>query len=401
MGSDNSGRQKGRAYLSGGQRHCSWCFFAAVIALALLMIGCWLVVLPPPELLLQPTFERDDYGKLPKRCLETAKKFDHCQHDRTFSENTLVFCCHRKWCHSFGHCEFCHGLGDRTRNLLAQVQLLQQPCSGKIKIDAPMQGLATLSSAVYQDPAGWLGEIFHYRSYNVKEKVKLPFERLERQLQKENNRYESDAAAAVHFSHFTPDNFEMFDYNGCYFHILYQPTQELQAELERHNAAIGDSLSIGIHYRTGDVAAFGIPNKDNRLGSHIDVMDGWLTLLDCGKRLAKRIFPKDHMLSDVTFYLATDSAQVKHAALELRREQSDGPRIYVTDVIPASYLRGNVGDYDAWMEVLLLSQRQGLVANSLPNEYRGTANEAISTFALLAAKIGFISDEHIEACALE
>ena len=130
----------------------------------------------------------------------------------------------------------------------------------------------------------------------------------------------------------------------------------------------------------------------------------------CARELASQLFP-EHNLKEITFYLTTDNPQVKAhvraAAAGSTTTTTDETtalppplNIYLTDVQPGSYLRGNKGDRDAWMELYLLVARQGLVANVLPESYTGTANR-LSQFAELAKKIGFMERHQVRECSLD
>ena len=121
----------------------------------------------------------------------------------------------------------------------------------------------------------------------------------------------------MYFTHFTPDNAAIADYNACYFHAIFQPNSNLQEALDRHNSAIGQGPSIGIHYRTGDKTAFGIANADNRLPDQTALNAGLNAMLECAKQLAIKLFPA-YPLEDVAFYLATGNVEIKE---EVRQRQ--------------------------------------------------------------------------------
>ena len=274
-------------------------------------------------------------------------------------------------------------------------QIEEASCDiGRIRIDSPIQGLAVLDTAIYTDPAGFGGELFHYRSYNVKDRTPLPYQQLKRQMHETRSK-----TGLIYFTHFTPNYSAISDYNACYFHAIFQPNSYLQADLDRHNSAIGKGPSIGIHYRTGDKTAFGIANSDNRVPGQTALKEGLDAMLECAKQLAEKLFPA-HPLNDVAFYLATDNAEIKEVVRQQRQQQKLSLSIYTTDVVPGSYLRGNSGDGDAWLEIFLLSMRQGLVANVLPNDYGGTAKQ-LSKFAVLAKKIGFMEESQVMQCVLD
>jgi hypothetical protein len=333
----------------------------------------WLTfhLLPAPELL-NATFSTND--NLPPQCLATAVIFDDCQATSPF---TYVLACHRKWCNQYGHCEPCGGIGDRTRFLLSQVQDAALHCRARILLDYPLADVALRRNIVYTDGRGWVAEVLRFRSYNVASKLPPALEDLDQNKQLEL------------YSHFTPDNYPVHDYNPCYFHILFQPAPRLQQDLARHNANIGNN-SIGIHFRTGDSAAFGIDNKDMRVAS---VTRGFQIMMACAKELAAE-------LSVTSLYLATDNLHLKRLVQSSPELFVTNPMtIYTTDIEPNSYLRGLEGDRDAWMEVYLLSQRQGLVVNAKPKNYQGPAGD-LSYFSELAKHVGFIPDAHVRKCDL-
>jgi hypothetical protein len=57
-------------------------------------------------------------------------------------------------------------------------------------------------------------------------------------------------------------------------------------------------------------------------------------------------------------------------------------------------------DFDAWLEVFLLSKMAGIVANELDSKYYKGVADRISTYARLAAKVGFMEDDQLYACKL-
>lgn len=338
----------------------------ALVVTALLAV-CWL--LPSPERLATRTFQ-PDIQKLPQQCRKKAAAFYECQ--KSPSKSVLV--CHRRWCHSFGHCQPCGGIGDRTRFLLSQVEDATRACRA-VKIDAPMADMAWVESAVYEDPAGWLAELLRFRSYSLGDRRAPP-----RTL---------TAELPLVYSHFTPNHYALHQYDPCTMHMLLQPAPALQADIDRHNIAIGGP-SIGIHFRTGDSSAFGIANKDTRVGQS-QVSEGLAKMMACAEELAEKLFP----FQQVSYYLATDNPLVKKLARE------DASRtIYMTDFEPESYLRGNSGDRNAWMEVYLLGAREALVVNVQPKEYTGPAGR-LSYFSALAKHIGFIPNDHVKECVLD
>jgi len=153
----------------------------AIASFARLFIFSSYRILPSPELLFFDSFDpsSSDLGpSIPAQCKDVMQQVYRCQDEAT---NTIVLGCHRRWCNSFGHCNECAGIGDRFFNFgMHHIQhaysgdypgLLQQQipssilsgnnttnkCNLKVQFDYPCHGLATLKSAIYQDPSGWLG----------------------------------------------------------------------------------------------------------------------------------------------------------------------------------------------------------------------------------------------------
>jgi hypothetical protein len=381
MGSDNHGPRTPffvQTSLRFYQRQRNLFLFLIGIALIAVAVVFTLPRLPPPELVLADSFASNEYHHLPAQCEKVAADFNRCQ---VTSNQTVVFACHRKWCNHWGHCEPCMGLGDRARFLFSGLAEASKHCL-HIQLDYPVSDIALLNSAIYRDPAGWWGELFHFRSYHAEHsKLALP------------------PRDEITFSHFQSTN-GVHDYDACLFHLLFQPSDSLRRDVNRHNAAIGES-SIGIHFRAGDVAAFGIQNNDWRIGhGYANQLDAAIaTMLKCADRLAAKLFP-DRQQEQVTYFLATDSSDVKDMVSQNASAWSSHP-IYMTSVQPQFYMRAVSGDRDAWMELYLLAARQGLVANALPSGYEGRSKYQYSLFAKFAKKIGFLSDDKFIACALD
>ena len=341
-------------------------------------------VLPAPELVHAETFTyQENFALLPQHCRKTAEKFHRCQES---SIHRVVFGCHRRWCNGSGYCEPCSGLGDRNRFLFSQLQKAVENC-WRIELDYPITDVSTLDSVVYKDPSGWLGELLRYRSYDVSARTIYDFAK------------PTSTSPSTLFSHFTPKTYPLFNYDGCYYHILFQPSPSLKLELDRYNVALGNR-SIGIHYRTGDSFAFGMQNLgDFRVKT---VWEGWLKMMKCSQQLAQKLYPDNP--EEVTFYLATDNAELKKRIQEEQRksESTAFRKIYMTDEQPRSFVRGLSGERVAYLEAYLLSQRQGMVANVLVNEkdYHGTGGR-LSQFVLFAKKIGFLEDDHVLECSME
>lgn len=336
-----------------------------------------------------------DPSRLPPQCLETAESFQHCQQRTTENGSvrpTWVMACHRKWCNRAGHCEPCGGIGDRTRFLLSQVQDAAQRCM-RIQLDYPVSNIAILKSVVYQDKYGWLAELLRFRAYDVSDRRPPP-------IKLSNAPAETKgldiAPGTTFYTHFTPHQYLLHEYNPCYFHIIFQPSASLKHELDRHNAAIG-LPSIGIHYRTGDAAAFGISNRDERVAND-KAIQGLRKMLVCADELAQNLFPQAQK-GQVTYFVATDNAVVKQK-LQKNPEALSDQKIYITETVPGSYLKGLYGDGDAWEELYLLSMRQGIVANVVPKEYQGQAGK-VSYFSILARRIGFMGKFQMMECVLD
>lgn len=318
---------------------------------------------------LSHTFSPEDSSHLPHRCMDLAERFHHCQQNT--EKKPVVLACHRKWCHSYGHCEPCAGLGDRTLHMLSLVQEALKRCI-PVQLDYPSTGIQLVSDAVYHDLL-WGQNLLHRRSYAVTPRTVNTKEWGEKEV----------------FVHFTPDNYSYAPYDICLFHILFRPVPLLQQEIDYHREQMGQNV-IGIHFRSGDATSFGYDNKDVR---STDIADSFTKLLACGEQLAETVFAPGE---PYTFFLATDNARAK----ELAKTVED-PRyaIYQTDVRPALYVDLDA-ERDAWMEVYLLSMMEGLVVNVRPKHYEGKAGR-LSMFSGLSKQIGFIKDDAIMECHLD
>lgn len=318
------------------------------------------------------TFSSDDTSHLPARCMDLAIRFHTCQQNT--GKKPVVLACHRKWCHSYGHCEPCAGVGDRTLHMLSLVQEALQRCI-PVKLDYPLTGIQLVSDAVYHDPLDpFLGNLLHRRSYDVTPRTV------------DVSSWGDEKA----FVHFTPDHYGYIPYDMCLFHILFRPVPILQQEIDYHLGQMGTNNAIGIHFRSGDAASFGYDNKDVRA---TDIVDSFSKMLACGEKLAERLFPaEEHFI----FFLATDNAKAKALARTV-----DDPRysIYQTDIRPALYVSLDA-ERDAWMEVYLLSMMKGLVVNVRPKNYEGKAGR-LSMFSVLSKRIGFIDDNDVMECHLD
>lgn len=406
-------------------------------------------VLPPPELLLSSTFTFDE-ARAPQQCRAVASNFFRCQQQ---SRKTLVLACHRRWCNSWGFCEPCEGLGDRMRFMLSQVHEAMTTAAPagseskrgisapknamdaesdsvsdscvRIQLDYPVQDVATLDTAVYQDPAGWWGHLLRQRSYSLgktfhKEPDRgSPSSALHHRLRRTGTSTESTNGLTV--AHFSPDHYFPKDYDPCYFHMLFRPSPSLQADITKHVRALTQESSsiggrdpepalplpsIGIHLRTGDVTAFGIHQNDTRV-KWGDLASAWSKMLQCADDLSRELFPS-YNPELIPYFVATDNLQLKEWISSGRHEgaalegSTEAKRrfIYTTDVTPRSAWQAWEGDRDAWMELFLLSMQSGLVVNVRPSGYAGGAGRT-SFFSALAQKVGFMSPHRVRECVLE
>lgn len=248
----------------------------------------------------------------------------------------------------------------------------------------------------YEDPWGVVSEWFHFRSYDVGG----------RELRLERWRGGVDGNALVddgledQFVHFIPTHGSSngVEFDPCLYHVLFQPTLHLHNEITYYSNIfkLDTKNVLGIHFRTGDLTAWDIQNKDIRAtGSSLE--QGYSRMLECAEKLATRlnIHPMGNYGTEkLHFYLATDNQHVKDRAKKEKKYV-----IYLTDDKPSAYLRAE-GDRSAFLELYLLSKTRGLVINQLPKKYEGTGTR-LSTFAVLAQKIGFMDDDQIMPCSLE
>jgi hypothetical protein len=423
MGSDDGGKTTSHfsLYLSRWRlledRH-KW-MLAAALQVLLLVVFIIMIVLPPPELYHTETFSLDDLldpQRIPhfplEQCAATVHSFAHCQQQSVPSTHH-VLACHRKWCHNSwmgGHCEPCGGLGDRTRVLLSRVHEFLHAChSGRVlQLDYPLRDVAVLESVIYHDPLGWWGEFLHQRSYNV----------ADRKVHVQPHSH-NPHILSTEVLHFLAQPYQPKDYNFCLFHILFQPGQKLQQDLDHYNQLLnqnnnlpsstkeeqeeGGPKTIGIHYHTGYAATFGMENQDHVVPDATG--ESWRTMQQCAKELAAQLFPTTP-LDHVSFFLATDNPHVKAMVQKQQQQElvasSDDDRLRIITthgLLPDSYLRGVAGDdRDAWMELYLLAARQGLVVNVRPHKDHA---ERLSQFALLAKKVGFIKTYQVQECVLD
>jgi len=253
----------------------------------------------------------------------------------------------------------------------------------------------------YKDRWGFVSEWFHFRSYDVSRKEL----HLERWGGGGDGKGGIGGVLEDQFVHFIPilGSTPSVEYDPCLYHVLFRPTPQLQTQIRYYSNIfhLDTENVLGIHFRTGDSTAFGVPNKDIRAaGSSLE--QGYDRMLECAEKLATRL--SIHPMVDTTsggagvekfhFYLATDNQHVKDLAKKEKKYA-----IYLTDDRPSAYLRSE-GDRSAFLELYLLSKTRGLVINQLPMNYFGHG-ELLSTFAVLAKKIGFMTNEQIMPCSLE
>lgn len=325
------------------------------------------------------------------------------------SSQTIVFACHRKWCDSYGFCQPCSGIGDRTRHLLGSItEALSRKLS--VELDYPQVSngidLRFRKAFEYKDRWGFVSEWFHFRSYDVSRK--------ELHLERWGGGDDDEKGLAGgmledQFVHFIPlyGSKTNVEYDPCLYHVLFRPTPQLQTQIMYYSNIfhLDTENVLGIHFRTGDSTAFSVPNKDIRAaGSSLE--QGYDRMLECAEKLATRlnIHPMvdtnngggngDGEVEKLHFYLATDNQHVKDLA-----KKEKNYVIHLTDDRPSAYLRAE-GDRSAFLELYLLSKTRGLVINQLPKNYHGGGNME-STFAGLAKNIGFMTKEQIMPCSLE
>lgn len=360
------------------RRSKKWWFLWMMSAISFSKVFYALVIWEPDSFSLQESLEQ-----LPNKCHEYAARFHQCQQE---SNHTLVIGCHRKWCNSFGYCSPGGGLGSRTRYTMTMIQHAVMEMCIRVEIDAPSNAVLFADDVTFRDPMGLLADWFHFRSYG-------------RLVEDARWTWQGNVSDWVKhdkfFLHMTPlnwvsprtfDDMPLFNYDPCLFHLLIRPSTELQKEIDRQFQKIGKT--VGIHFRTGDAVAFDIAAHDVRVST--DLNQALDRLVQCARKLAKR----QGIDNATRFYLATDNRQV--VELAMAREE-----LITLDLSRHSWM--HYDDFDAWLEVFLLSRMAGIVANELDrrnNTYLGGADR-ISTFARLAAKIGFMDERtDVHACKL-
>jgi hypothetical protein len=404
---DSSNRKLSGAAVVGERRVCVGCCisqqrkvgFIASLCFSLVFLSPFLHhyhLVPAPEVMLQHTFvdpvsvstsadfandrTRDYQARalskatsslLPSQCHDTARQFLACQEQQ--ERRVLVFTCHRKWCHDpmGGHCDSCTGIGDRFyRNLMHSLQSLwdtrslvansnQGSCPPfRIQLDYPVSGMSLLQPMVFQDPASWIGELLHFRSYSVPERRDVPMNLSSLFSVVKNGRNDGnarrsraqvvatngDAVVYAHFLSLLPpglsqlasdgknhggNDVDRFQWDPCLFHTIFQPDESLRREIRRHQRAIlgldqpgavssapGSApqlssylgrrveaassskrvVTVGIHFRTGDGASFAgvIPNDVRIRGS---LHDNWSNMFQCAQELGQELVRRRRMES--------------------------------------------------------------------------------------------------------
>lgn len=331
--------------------------------------------------------------ELPSQCLDLLGHFNKCQS----SKETIVFGCHRKWCSSwYGHCEEVNGIGDRTQRMLSMVTDALDKCV-RIEFDYPQTrngiDLRFPSSFEYRDPWGILAEIFHFRSYDVSNQDGIDVESW--------GTFRNSSVVHTSFVHFTPRGYQWHPhYNPCLYHILFKTTNKFQTEISYYEDLfkLKEGNAIGIHFRTGDLTAFGVDNKDIRAPAGSSLQSSYEKMVSCAETLAINLNLQRHGSTNTgdkfRFFLATDNEHVKEMAKHDERYE-----IFMIHEKPSPYLVSD-GDRTAYLDLYLLSKTAGLTVNVLPHEYNGPA-ERVSTFAKLSWNIGFMTRDQLYECEIE
>lgn len=331
-------------------------------------------------------------NELPGQCLDLLDHFNECQS----SKETIVFGCHRKWCSSwYGHCEEVNGIGDRTQRMLSMVTDALDKCI-RIEFDYPQTrngiDLRFPSSLEYRDPWGVLAEMFHFRSYDVSDQGEVDVESW--------GKFRDSSVVHQTFAHFTPKGYQWNPhYNPCLYHILFKTTDEFQTEISYYEDLfkLKEGNTVGIHFRTGDLTAFGVDNKDIRARGGSSLQSSYEKMMSCAETLAIKLNLDRHdgdRHDKYRFFLATDNDHVKEMA-----KQDGRYEISMIHEKPSPYLDSD-GDRTAYLDLYLLSKTAGLTVNVLPHEYNGPA-ERVSTFAKLSWNIGFMTSDQLYECEIE
>ncbi len=324
---------------------------------------------------------------LPDQCHNILDNLNQCQS----SKRIIVFGCHRKWCSSsYGHCEEVNGIGDRTQRMLSMATDAISKCA-RIEFDYPQTrngiDLRFPTSLEYRDPWGSIAELFHFRSYDVSDQPQIDVESW--------GGKSDDYAIHRTFTHFTPTDYKWHHYNPCLYHILFKTEKSFQTDLNYYSDLfkLNEGNTIGIHFRTGDLTAFGVKNKDIRAQGE-SLESSYNKMVSCAEDLAVKLnLKRSNQNQKFNFFIATDNQKVKDMATNDERFD-----IHLTKEKPSPYLNSN-GDRSAYLDLYLLSKTRGLAVNVLPASYDGPA-ERVSTFARLSWNIGFMNDDQLYECEI-
>jgi hypothetical protein len=202
-------------------------------------------------------------------------------------------------------------------------------------------------------------------------------------------------------------------------------------------------ISVGVHFRVGDGMSFpGVIPDDIRI--HGSMEENWYKMFHCAEDLGQALIDahqssmnRTNVKADsstivsnsnhkdmsnnnsnnnnryiVRYYLATDNADLKELIRNYQRNyqrslenvtyQIDYHSIYVTDLQPTDHLHGIQSDRNAWLEIFLLSQQNGITVNvRTKHNYSSTAGE-LSSFSRLAQHIGLHNPRtQIKHCSLD
>jgi len=323
---------------------------------------------------------------LPRHCYSLLENLNQCQ----ASKETIVFGCHRKWCSSsYGHCEEVNGIGDRTQRMLSMVTDAIDKCV-RVEFDYPQMkngvDLRFATSTEYWDPWAAIAELFHFRSYDVSDQGGV---NVDVWGDRKDDHEERRA-----FVHFTPKGYKWHHYDPCLYHILFKETDDFQTDLNYYSDLfhLGEKNTIGIHFRTGDLTAFGVANKDIRAQGQT-LESSYNKMVSCAESLATKLNLKRGGNAKFSFFLATDNQHVKDMANKDERYD-----IHMTAEKPSPYLQSD-GDRSAYLDLYLLSKTRGSAVNVLPDTYDGPA-ERVSTFARLSWNIAFMNDDQLHECEI-
>ncbi|KAL7495249.1 hypothetical protein ACHAWT_003768 [Skeletonema menzelii] len=242
------------------------------------------------------------------------------------------------------------GLLQQQRPSFMQNNNTTTKCNIKVEFDYPAHGITTLRSAVYQDPSGWLGEFFRYRSY-------------------------------MKFGHNLHPQFLPHSTSSSRTIVGH-----MMSDFDWHSATTFASLPLKNAHWSGCAHVwqqdFGRWRKEMKKCAR--------DLVNTSPELNKK---------HIRYVLASDSIDVKRLA----RNDADID-VYTTDVKPSNFRQNPSKDSDAWLEIFLLSRQDGLVMNSVADmkAYKGRVSYASkgSAFSLLVEKIGFFRQNQVKVCKI-